>query len=173
MLGIADEVVANRIRGLRCLGEQMQPIGFAERIAVKRITRERAQDHQRRHPLPVRRAFIDLVASIRGVDRLDPVRSLVGKIRFRVEPTQRFEPAEDVVHHRPRVERLAALPANQTQGGGKRRVRHLVTGSRRLTTGQEKGSRDRVAQFLLTAVPVGRDARRHDVTLLSGPCRWF
>ena len=62
MLGIADEVVANPIGGLRCLGEQMQPIGFAEQIGAKRIARKRAQDHQRRHPLPVRRAFIDLVA---------------------------------------------------------------------------------------------------------------
>ena len=97
MLGIADEVVANPISSLRCLGKQMQPIGLAERIAVKGITRERAQDHQRRHPLPVWRAFIDLVASIRGVDRLNPVRALGGKIRFLVQSTHRFEAAEDVL----------------------------------------------------------------------------
>ncbi len=84
-----------------------------------------------------------------------------------MQPAQRFEPAEDVVHDRTAVECLAALPADAAQRGGERRVRHLFPGGRRPPAGEEQSRGDRIPQFFPTAVPIGGDARRHDVTLFG------
>ena len=145
----------------------MQSVGLAERITVERIAGERPQDHQRRHSLPIRWAFIDLVAAIRGVDRLDPVRALGGEVLFFVQPAKRFQSSDDLAHDRAVVKGFAALPPDPAQRGGERRVAHLVPGLGRSSARQEKPGGNGIAEFLLGAVPVGRDARRHHITLLG------
>ena len=79
----------------------MQPVGLAERLAAEGVACERAQDHQRRHPLAVRRAFVDVVAAIGGGDRLDPFRALSGEILRLVQSAERVEPGDDVAQTGP------------------------------------------------------------------------
>ena len=171
MLGIADEVVAHPISRLRRLGEEMQPVALAKCFTAERVARERAQDHQRRHPLPVRWAFIDLVAAIGGADRLDPVRALSGEIFLLMKAAQGFEPSDDFAHDRAIVKGLAAFAADPAQGGRERRVRHSVTGRGRPAAGQEQSGSHRVAQFCLIAPPVGGHPRCHHVAFLGRPRR--
>lgn len=65
------------------------------------------QDHQRRKPLPVRRAFEHLVPAIGGADRIGPEGGIraIGEILFRVQAAKRVQ----MRHHAAR--RLAAIEA--------------------------------------------------------------
>ena len=74
----------------------MHAVGLAQRIAAERKAFELTQDHQRREALPVRRTFVDFVAAIGGVDRLDPFGALRREILFLVQAAELLEPAEDV-----------------------------------------------------------------------------
>ena len=173
VLGVADKIIAYPIGRLARFGEEMQPVGLTECIAAERIPGESAQDHQRCHALPVGRAFIDLVSLVGGADRVDPVRALGGEVLFFVQAAQRFEPGDDLAHDRAVVKGFAAFMPDSAQRGGERRVAHFVPGVGRSAARQEKPRSNGITQLLLSAVPVGRDARRHHVTFLGRSCRRF
>ncbi len=146
----------------------MQAIGLAQRIVTESEAFELAQDHQRRQPLSIRRAFVNFVAAISGMDRLDPFRALGVEIFLLMQPAEFFQPAEDIPPDRPLVKAGAALAADAAQGGGERRIAHPVAHCGRMASGKEQRRGYRIAQFPLQALPIRGNARRHEIAFFGG-----
>src|SRR3546814_4320498 len=93
----------------------MDAIGLAVLSIHKLEAFEDAQDDKRRDALPVRRALVEIVAAIAGVNRLDVFGTLTGEILRLVQAVQLLQPFDDLLHHRALVEGAAALDRKSTR----------------------------------------------------------
>src|SRR3546814_18884560 len=93
----------------------MDAIGLAVLSIHKLEAFEDAQDDKRRDALPVRRALVEIVAAIAGVNRLDVLGTLTGEILRLVQAVQLLQPFNDLLHHRALVEGAAALTGDAAE----------------------------------------------------------
>ena len=124
---------------------------------------EDVEHQERREPLTVGRAFVDLVTPIGGDDGLDVIPAMRGEVLDRVETAIGNERRRHVFRRLAPVERRRSVGGDSRQGSGKRRLAVDFSRAVGAAVAQVDGRRfRRLRQQPLAARPVVCDTGVHD-----------
>ena len=149
-------------RQFLCLGVKVDEVG---RVVAHRgdvVLLEDVQNLQRGDALAVRWQFPDVVATIAGADRLDPVRGVSLEIFHRDQTTDRYAVAHDLLRDPAFVKRLRPLLADGTIDLCQVAVGHAFAFPRRAAVLEKcpAGGR-RFAENRFSGLPIASNDLRH------------